>query len=311
MENDCMYNATKKISILCTQESHSDNAQIKRLNSQFSPNLKFIHTHNKDNPRSKGIIIIINLSKIKHAPLSVIEIIPGRAISATIEWPENTLTNILTVYAPNVPTDNANFWKSITTAIKDRTFPMPDIILGDFNMVEDPQDRLPPHLDASNSTDALLELKMETNLFDGWRTANPYPERDFTFEQPSGGSRSRIDRIYVNNDIMCRALDWKIENANIPTDHQLTSVKIYDMNTPHIGHGRWAIPKFLTDNPKFLNNLEEFGHRNPTPSNQCPQQSLSAFIDYATATAKHLEWVKAGKMNSTIRKLNDCKLKVL
>ena len=103
---------------------------------------------------------------------------------------------------------------------------------------------------------------------------------------------------------MCCALDWKIKNANIPTGHQLTSIKIYNMNTPHIGCGRWAIPK-------FLNNLEEFGCRNPTPLNQCPQQSLSAFIDYARATAKHLEWVKAGKMDSTIRKLNDHKSKVL
>ena len=64
----------------------------------------------------------------------------------------------------------------------------PDILLGDFNMVEEAQDCLPPHPDPNNTTNALMELKASASLIDGWRRANPHPEHDYTFEQPSGGS---------------------------------------------------------------------------------------------------------------------------
>ena len=131
-----------------------------------------------------------NLNKIHKMPGNIMEINPGRAISYMINWPENTQTNLLTVYTPNAPLENAAFWNHITNSIKENLSTKPDLILGDFNMVEDAKDRLPPHPDPTSTVEAIRALKLETNLTDGWRKANPHPDCDFTFEQPLGGSRS-------------------------------------------------------------------------------------------------------------------------
>ena len=113
---------------------------------------------------------------------------------------------------------------------------------------------------------------------------------------------------------MNRALDWKIENPEVPTDHQLISVKMYDLNTPHIGHGRWAIPKFLLDDNNFFEKLEEVGQEILTSTHHVetnPQKNLNNFIDSTRVIAKHLEKIKVGKMNSTIKKLKNSKTKLL
>jgi len=130
------------------------------------------------------------LNKIHKTPSNITEIIPGRAISYAVNWPENTQTNLLTVYAPNAPPDNASFWNHITSNIRDNPSLRPDMVLGDFNMVEDTKDCLPPHPDPTSTVEALQALKLEINAKDGWRNANPHPDCDFTFEQPVGSSRS-------------------------------------------------------------------------------------------------------------------------
>src|SRR5258708_223175 len=188
------------------------------------------------------------------------------------------------------------------------------MLLGDFNMVEDAKDHLPPHPDPTSMVEALQALKLEINAIDGWRNANPHPDHDFTFKQPVGGSRSRINRIYTNEGIINRALDWKIENAEVPMHHLLVSVKIYDLNTPHIGCGRWVIPKFLLKDNNFFNKLEEAGHKIQTSAHHMdmnPQKALNTFIENTRAITNHLEKIKVGKMNSMIKKLINCRTKLL
>ncbi len=113
---------------------------------------------------------------------------------------------------------------------------------------------------------------------------------------------------------MNRTLDWKIKNPEVPTDHQLVSVKMYDLNTPHIGQGRWAIPKFLLKDNTFFKKLEEIGQELQTSAHHVemdPQKNLYTFIESTRATTNCLEKIKAGKMNSTIKKLKNSKTKLL
>ncbi len=259
-------------------------------------------------------MIVTNLNKIHKAPSNITEIYPGRAISYTINWPENTQTNLLTIYAPNTPLENTSFWNLISTNIKENLTTKPDMILGNFNMVEDTKDCLPPHPDPTSTVDTLQALKLETDITDRWRKANPHPECDFTFEQPAGSSRLKIDRIYANEGLTNRALNWKIENPDVPTDHQLVSVKIYNLNTPHIGCRRWVIPLFLLKDNNFFNKLEEAGLEIQTNTHHVdtnPQKNLNSFIESTRTIANCLEKIKAGKMNSTIRKLINSRTKIL
>ena len=301
---------SKKIAILCVSESHSDNDQITKLNLQYGPNLHFTHTHNTQNPRSKGIVIVTNKNRTKSIPTNIHLISPGRAISFKTNWPENKKISILAVYPPNTPNENANFWKNLLTTIENEPTMQPDIIIGEFNTVEDAADRLPPHPDPPHIVEALLDLKGKFQLTDGWRRSNPPPNRGFTFEQPSGGSRSRIDRIYVTNDILNRSSEWRIEQPDVLTDHQLISVSVYDLNTPKIGRGRWALPKFLLNDENFLHQIELLNTENQNQTEPNPQKRLQNLILNIRQLAKRLERMKAGKMNSSIISLTNKRTKI-
>lgn len=128
------------------------------------------------------------------------EIIPGRAAMLTINWHNDLEVKILNIYAPaNGATINGAFWRELTSEMEQIKLPKPNIMMGDFNVVEDSIDRLPNRPDPASSVDPLQDLRCKLCLIDGWRTTNP-TEKNFTWTD--GRSLSRIDRIYTTNRLM-------------------------------------------------------------------------------------------------------------
>jgi len=300
---------SKRIAILSILESHSDNDQIKKLNTQYNPNLHFMHSHNTENPRSKGIVIVTNRNHLKNIPMNLKTITPGRALSFSINWPNNNTINLLAVYAPNVPNDNMEFWNNMCTKIENNETPAPNIMIRDFNMVKEASDCLPPHPDPIHMVEALRDLKGCLGLTDGWHHINPFPDHGYTFEQPSGGSHSCIDRIYVTEDIFNCTLDWKLIQLDVTTDHQMISIWLYDLSVPNIRRGRWALPKYLIEDENFLQSIEKMAkchtHTSPNGPTHNPQRYLQDLINEICMLAKHMEKIKAGKMNSMIKNLTN------
>ena len=68
------------------------------------------------------------------------------------------MLTIPNVYAPNSPPDNKNFWNELDQAFNTNPFPYLDILLGDFNVVEDAIDRLPSRNDNANTRNALFNF---------------------------------------------------------------------------------------------------------------------------------------------------------
>lgn len=102
------------------------------------------------------------------------ELVPGRAMLTVIPWLKETSLKALAVYAPNEPQTNQYFWESIQS--KMRCLPGQEFMLGDFNIVEDALDRLPPPLpkaDPPGPASTLFNLKTHLKLKDGWRSENP------------------------------------------------------------------------------------------------------------------------------------------
>ncbi len=224
----------KKIALLCTVESHTDDQQINSLNHTYNPKFSFIHTYNLDKPKTKGITIITNTHITKCSPSDIYHIIPSCAIQFSISWPPKAHTRILVIYAPNPPSKNRDFWNKLTDCYSVLNACKPHILLGNFNLVKDAADCLPSHPDSPQATTTLQNLRTMLDLSDSWRLANPPPKHKYSFTQPGAGSRSRIDHIYATEDIRTRASDWSIGNPEIPTDHQLVLVRIYDENPPQI-----------------------------------------------------------------------------
>ena len=129
------------------------------------------------------------------------KLVPGRAILVSTPWYQQKRINILNVYAPNDPNKNTLMWEKIHNAILN--LPQPDIIMGDFNFIEDPLDRLPAHHDNPNTIDTWQALKSHLSLTDG-RCASSPKSLGYTFAQSArqGGHQSRLDRIYVHEDML-------------------------------------------------------------------------------------------------------------
>ena len=196
-------------------------------------------------------------------------------------WHNDSKINILAVYSPNAPTEIRDFWKMIIDKTTEELLLKPDIVLGDFNLVEDALDRIPSRPDDAQATNRLREFKTRFNLIDGWRKAHP-KEKGYTWLRDSDGTQSRINRIYVNENLFNVCGEWKIETTPIPTDHDIVSARITTPTSPEIGRGRWAIPTRLLKNKTLKAEIQKLGadlenqlkHLNPLDTDAASPQSI-------------------------------------
>lgn len=179
---------------------------------------------------------------------------------------------ILNVYAPNDPTDSGAFWKNIPNEMERKHLPNPDVMLGDFNTVEDSLDRLPNKSDNAETVRALREMRTNMNLIDGWRTTHP-TQKDYTHFAKGHGTYSRLDRIYTTTKIHETATDWKIEQPIIKTDHMMISARLTNPKMPYIGEGRWTMQTHIIKNKKFLDTTIKRGIKFETKVENIPERT--------------------------------------
>ncbi|KAJ7701337.1 hypothetical protein B0H16DRAFT_1833433 [Mycena metata] len=160
---------------------------------------------------------------------------------------------MLAVYAPaESMTANRLFWEELYRIwMSEGNPPVPDMFLGDTNIVEEPIDRLPHRADDTGAVYAFTRFKRLLGMKDGWRATNP-DEKAYTYIHTTGDSMSRIDRINVSEDCFRTCRDWDIQDMGDLTDHQMVSVEVSAPGAPYVGKGRYAIPLYLIKDKKFM-----------------------------------------------------------
>ncbi|KAJ7687218.1 Endonuclease/exonuclease/phosphatase, partial [Mycena rosella] len=198
-------------------------------------------------PNAAGVGVILNKDIVNIEGVKTWELIKGQALLVQIPWHKSNVLTALAVYAPaDSMASNRAFWEEL-----DNYGGQPDIILGDMNIVEDAIDRLPHREDDDGATNALANFKHLLGLKDGWRVTNP-DEKTYTFTS-TASSHSRLDRIYVSNDLYKKCRRWEISDAaGRLSDHRMVSVDITAPGAPFIGEGRYIIPTFLMKDKKLL-----------------------------------------------------------
>ena len=192
----------KKIGILAVQESHLDDEGVEEVKRLYGRRLHIAHSADPENPTAaRGVAIILNREIVDIANVRTTEIIPGRAMIITTRWHAERDITVLNVYAPNSPSENEAFWKALERAFTRKRLKKPDIIAGDFNIVEEAIDRLPAKESPRAPLDALKAFLKFTNVHDGWRLSNA-KDRGYTFPQRGGNQRSRLDRVYATEEIL-------------------------------------------------------------------------------------------------------------
>ncbi|KAJ7043839.1 Endonuclease/exonuclease/phosphatase [Mycena alexandri] len=244
----------ERIGIMAVGETHLTEAQIEEIEeaAMGRKRLRIFNSIDPDHPNKGGVAVVLNRDITNTENIKVRRLIPGRAILVTIPWHNKLTLTVLAVYAPaGSPAENKAFWEELHRLWMTENLPVPDVMLGDMNIVEDAIDRLPHRTDDAGAAHALADFKRILELKDGWRMT--YPDtKQYTFSRGTG-SHSRIDRIYVSPTLFKKCRHWDISDAaGDLTDHRLISVNICAPGAPYIGPGRYAIPLYLMNDVTFM-----------------------------------------------------------
>lgn len=301
----------KHIGVLAIQEAHLTQEHVDDLHQLFGKHLQ-IHFSQGQNVNAHGVAIVLNREITNIHSIQQVDIIPGRAMLLTLPWHSDLTITILNVYAPNAHNENQQFWETLELKWVNLNLPLPDIMLGDFNLVEDAIDRLPSHADPSGATNALDNLRSFLQLKDGWRTTWP-TKRAFSFLQTSTGVQSHIDCIYASNDIITSVTNWNIEHTAVVTDHKMVLLNVIDPKTPFIGRGRWTMPLFLLKNEALMTEIHDLGLKFEDALNNVKERSTSSnpqilfksFKDDAIKLIRTTAKTAVPKMEKKIEQLNN------
>ena len=211
------------------------------------------------------------------------------------------------IYAPNSPHAHTNFWSQIQNKIT-LAANRPDILLGDFNIVEDAIDRAPFHKDYEPAVYCLRDLHNAPDLHDTWHLENPM-ECSHTFTSNTN-SLSRLNRIYVQAPLQNSFYNWKTTSTSIPTNHKAVLVCFVPQKTPFLGKGHWTWPLSLLYNHQLLQaitndriELQSKLTNLPDPPKYHAQQAWKAFKNCITTLAKQTAKMNLFKMDSHIASL--------
>ncbi|KAF5382437.1 hypothetical protein D9615_002719 [Tricholomella constricta] len=300
------------LDVITIQEAHLNDTRRDEIQQTFGENMHLLNSWDRENPNARGIAFVLNKRTTRWKEAKVDEPIPGRAILLHLPWHENNVTKILGVYAPNATADNTNFWEDLEQKWRDGSYTKPDVLLGDLNLIEDSMDRLPARAPPQAPTEALSSLKSKFGLVDGWRQTYP-TTRKFTFRTENGDSQSRLDRIYIAENLTRFSHQWEITNTGISTDHKLVSVRLLNPAAPHLGKGRYAIPNTLLRHKDLVNQITELSmlyqtkldelDNKPRDENNNPQREHKIFKDKLAATIRKYAKSVMPKIQKTINNL--------
>ncbi|KAJ7328025.1 Endonuclease/exonuclease/phosphatase [Mycena albidolilacea] len=249
----------ERIGMLIVGEAHLDEERLESIDRVFKRQLLVKYSKDPRTPNANGVAIVVNRNQLKVEDIRTREVIPGRALLLETVKHDGKPLSILGVYAPNTPSENAQFWKDIQGWFTvHSSVRKPDVLGGDKNVVEDAIDRLPAHEDSEAAVSALDDLKGYLNLVDGWRETFP-TTKVYTYHQVYTGSQSRLRRFYVKRDLMAHTYEWEIETVGIRTDHRMITMKLTSEDAPSMGHGRWVCPPHIMRNKNFKKFVHEAG----------------------------------------------------
>ncbi|EPT00219.1 hypothetical protein FOMPIDRAFT_1030516 [Fomitopsis schrenkii] len=304
----------KRIGLLAVQETHLDEEDESTVRNLYGRRIHLVNSPDSNNPTARrGVAIILNRELVDTSNVRSTVIVPGRAMIVTTNWHASRTITALNVYAPNGAPENAAFWTTLEQEFSKGKLHMPDIMVGDLNLVEEAVDRIPMKESSEAALTALRSLTTRLGLHDGWRLTNP-TEKAYTYPQRGGTHRSRLDRIYATDDLLRRSVNWDITTTGAPTDHCLVTARLTAAQSPHIGKGRWTMPPQLLLDHNFLKQVTKMGEDELARAEACasgemrtermnPQLVLSKFKQRVRELAKARMKKQIPKLSREIARL--------
>ena len=213
-----------------------------------------LSSHASEDDRGAGILMFINKTE---EVVDKEEIIPGRLLFVKIKNKTSGLErNIFSFYAKSHAhsTEIKRYMSSIHDKIIDGNL-SGIMIVGDFNFVTSLLDRNSSSFTATDNMYRHEWEKLEINLglLDSFRITNP-KRRLYSYTHTNGTSRSRIDRIYVSNDLQGKIMSSTYDNV-FSSDHKILNLKFaQEIDT---GPGQWIFNNTLLEDKVFVDGVKE------------------------------------------------------
>ncbi|CAI6003849.1 unnamed protein product [Closterium sp. NIES-64] len=165
---------------------------------------------------------------------------------------------LLAVYFPADVTDRKHFISRVLRPVVDAVHPGAHLlIVGDFNLVEDPLLDRTSKKGTSKENDFLYQRCSVLNVPDAFRVLHPY-RREFTFYSCANQSSSRIDRVLVSQSLLSHVeFASHIMPADPISDHSFAVKAAFRMNTKvQMGPGLWRLLAYLIGRPGVRKVIE-------------------------------------------------------
>lgn len=243
--------ATKKLSVLLLQETHSDVHNEVDWQREWKGQVFLSHSSNT----SAGVAVLLS-DKLSSATVAVSEVVAGRMLRLDLDVFSLSFS-IFNVYAPNSGRDRTIFFKKLMTALSDCPKDRIILVAGDYNCTLDhvlDRNHAEPH---PGSADVLRHTLMYHDLVDVWREQFPSVKQySWIRSSTSVLSGARLDRFYVQQAQRGRFCNSSIAPTFLSDHHFILVTFPFSTTGPQSSHWRFNA-KLLQDN-SFLSSFEVF-----------------------------------------------------
>ena len=245
--------------LLLVQETRSDGTEkeLKKWSKIFNTKQIFL-TNFGTNSVGAGIIVKNEeVFKVHHYFID-----PGGRYVGIVGDHEEGKFLVISFYSPSVENEIKNFVaNNLCAELLKMGEDMPEFFIlgGDSNTVFSRLDKEGGSKNLKcNAINAFDNLKNEFNLFDTFRSKNPFA-REYSWETLNPNIiRERIDVIFASNSLQ----DYVTETGIIPShktcsDHGIPYVRIKGYGIPTKGPGVWKLNNTLLSEPSYVAEMKE------------------------------------------------------
>lgn len=231
------------ITIVCLQETKLNPDKEIMYTREWTKGPSFF---NSIRGGKSGTAILFNTWQIDIKKFLCDEI--GRVITLDVDVC-GTMLHVMNTYFPNSPKEQYSFIKSLQPFFYS-AFPI--IWLGDHNISTDnKKDRLPRRTGMDKFGKNILEIIENFDLIDVVQTCYPFRNDLFTFTQ--GSSKSRIDKIIVQDSFVLKEVSFE---PNLHSDHVVVVAQLQLDQKIEKGFGYWKNNTSVYENDVFVQEFK-------------------------------------------------------
>ena len=215
--------------LILVETHHKLMSEISPLLHAHLKNSSRIHTPASDEDPYAGIVVLVS-NRVKL--LENTEVLPGRILNFKIQG-SRKVYNISAVYGYTSKNASQSKIKGMTDELtKYHDVFDNNIILGDFNFVENDLDRTNKSRNGKNHLDNVLsrvwcDFTEKLGISDPFRIRNPR-RRTFSYIHTKDNSKSRIDRIYFNDENCKDLMHYKHTPTIFKKAHKVITFSIVE-----------------------------------------------------------------------------------